>query len=145
MKVVLEKHDLISILEKHFGEKFDRSKIVVRADPFEVELSGIPLEAALPDAPSTAATPVPHAVREVEDEVTPTEDLHTQLALADGATLDAPPPGTDYIEVDDTRDASPAALVAKSRALEEELKKSDPPKSRKGGTGTAPSNFKEEI
>ena len=145
MKIVLEKHDLVSILEKHFEEKFDRSKIVVRADPFEVELCGIPLEAALPDGEAAPKAAVLTAVPKEPEAPTPEDDLHTKLALQDGATLDAPTPGTDEVEIDDTRDASPASLVARSRALESELAKNRPPPKRQGGSEAPPSDMKDEM
>jgi hypothetical protein len=144
MKIVLEKHDLIAILEKHFQERFDRTKIIIRADPFEVELSGIPLEAALPESEALARTAL-SVVPNEETKAGSADDLHTKLALQDGATLDAPEPGTDDIEVDNARDASPASLVARSRALESELAKTLPPPRRKGGSEAPPLDMKEEL
>jgi len=43
MRLILEKDDLVKILSRHFNETFDPRKVQVRGDPFEVELTQIPL------------------------------------------------------------------------------------------------------
>ena|ERR1035437_9184047 len=60
MRLVLEKADLIKILEKHLSVKLAPDMVLVRTEPsFEVEVSGIPLtdEALTPEAPKARSAP----------------------------------------------------------------------------------------
>jgi len=124
MRLILEKADLIQILEKQFGESFPEDMVQVRTSPFEVELTGIPL--ITPEAPKVPERQAAsgrriQAVTELEDkgsspgEVDP--DQADVLSLRSERNVSTTPPPYDP---DETRD-SPGAIVADSRALEVEL------------------------
>lgn len=66
MRLILEAKDLIKIISKHFGEDFDEKMVKVSADPFEVELQGIPLTEAEPGSAGTQASKPPAALKPVE-------------------------------------------------------------------------------
>lgn len=127
MRLVLEKGDLIRVLERHFGETFDDSKVIVRADPFEVELVGLPLtmEAAEPPAKKTAPKkPAVAAYRDDGDFDGPTKvtppDLEPEdegvLALRAERNVSTDPPPYSPEE-----EGSPASVVNSSKRLEDEL------------------------
>jgi hypothetical protein len=124
MKLILETKDLIQILERHFSTTFAPEMVQVRTSPFEVELTGIPLD--MSEAPKVPERQVAtgrriQAVTELEDEVTdPGEvdpDQTDVLSLRSERNVSTTPPPYDP---DETRD-SPGAIVADSRALEAEL------------------------
>lgn len=60
MRIVLEKADLIKIIGRYLDAELDPSRVVVRTDPFEVEVTDIPLSA--PEAaPSADEAPMEEA------------------------------------------------------------------------------------
>jgi hypothetical protein len=124
MRLVLEQKDLVQILERHFGVKFDPEMVSVRTTPFEVELTGIPLDMSeapkVPERQAVAGRRI-QAVTELEDEVTSPGEVDPDeadvLSLRSERNVSTTPPPYDP---DETRD-SPGAIVADSRALEAEL------------------------
>ena len=61
MKLTLESDEIIRILAKHFNIRADSCKITLKKKPFEIELSGIPMEddAPRPREPRAPLEPVP--------------------------------------------------------------------------------------
>ena len=104
MRLVLEKEDLIRIIEKHFDTKLDSSMVQVRNDPvFELEVSGLPLAETSQDAPKTSAPKKnPEPPRETYTDglsrgwtVTPPPEVPEPdgRVLGKNSTYDPPPPG----------------------------------------------------
>lgn len=50
MKLILEKAEIVKVLSAHFGAKFDPEKVVIRTEPFEIELHDLPLSDPEPPA-----------------------------------------------------------------------------------------------
>ena len=58
MKLILEKPEIVAIISKHFELSLDPNSVVVRTEPLEIELTGIPLtEAAMPERVVSVAVP----------------------------------------------------------------------------------------
>lgn len=132
MRLILEKEDLLQVLEKHFTETFDREKVQVRADPFEVELMGLPLPAPENEPTPSKKTgsskppqePVPRRGEEASLvargwEVTDPRPVHEptvdERPLGRNASFEAPP-----VSADETND-NPATIVQASVHLTAEL------------------------
>jgi hypothetical protein len=129
MRVILEKSDLIKVLENHFGEKFPPEMVQVRADPFEVELTGIPLVSSTPEgAPVPPVPPRRPASRpssegdgldgkwDVSSPDAEGPDAEVIRLRAERNVSTEPPPFTADEMADD-----PGAISAQSRRLQEEL------------------------
>jgi hypothetical protein len=143
MKVILEEQDLMRILEEHFGSEFKAGDIVIRADPFEVEVRNVPVPAsekgeARPAAPRTEVPPT--ALPSASDDDT---ELVARRADAD-ATTDPPPPGNDETSLMDAS-GTPASIIQQSKALEQQLERERGAPRRKGGSATPPTNFQNEV
>lgn len=121
MRLILEKADLLKIIEDHLDEKFDPDVVKVRADPFEVELMGLP-------PPESQAKRQPRRSGRVEGD--PEDKPHGSPAftapgeeeeempgrnLGPGATHTPPPPGSDEM------DGDPAEILRKAQEIEEQL------------------------
>jgi hypothetical protein len=139
MRIVLEKQDLINIIGKYLEATLDASKVVVRTDPFEVEVTGVPLPDAaapvLPVPPTSVIAPTPPPAQSRTEgpfivtppELPPEPSPEIIRARADrGATLEVPPPGRDGFDSENSEFASPAGIIATSRALQEKLDRENP-------------------
>lgn len=140
MKVILETADLIRIIGAHFGAEFDADNVTIRTDPFEVEVRGIDLPDA--DKPTPSARPSPSAEPPHRHVLPADADLVAQRA-DDDATIDPPPPGMDETEALNAT-GSPAAIIQRSRELENELEGGRRIR-RKGGSTNAPKDFQDEV
>ena len=138
MRLILEKQEIIEILEKHFEEKFDAGQVVIRTDPFEIELMKLAMPSEknnVPPEPKRITPPTPEDTgpRLVNGFiVTPPSiavDDPTLLEQRSGeGEAEPPPPGTDGFGVDNpiTGEGSPAALVQRSRELAAEIDRKNP-------------------
>lgn len=102
MRLVLEKQDLIKILEKQFDVKLDADAVQVRTDPvFEVEIRGLPLAESALEAPSKPAAPTMKPVTQEDRpspsgwKVTPPEPAPEPPQRTLGATMSYDPPPLD--------------------------------------------------
>lgn len=93
MRLILEKEEIVAILSKHFDADLDPTKVVIRTEPLEIEVHGLPL--------STSETS-PKKTRPLEV-VSPVSE--------------AKPADTEA----DDEDVHPAALLAASKNIEREL------------------------
>ena len=65
MRLILEKEEIVSILSKHFDAKLDPERVVIRTDPLEIEVCGLPLSGSTKapeppiSVPPSALPPVP--------------------------------------------------------------------------------------
>ena len=48
MRLILEKSEIVAILGKHFDVELDPEKVVIKTEPFEIEVSGLPMTDAPP-------------------------------------------------------------------------------------------------
>jgi len=129
MRLILERAEVVAILGKHFDVELDPEKVVIRTDPFEIEVYGLPL------ASETAST----------SSASPTR---RQRADTDAFT-DSPPPNTEGVLVDTTGTGlHPAAALAVSKELERQLDLENPGlASRRSGRWSekAPTRMDEEL
>ena len=147
MKLTLESDEIIRILAKHFNIRADSCKITLKKKPFEIELSGIPMEDDAPRPREPRAPLEPVSVREE------TADDGLALARADrNVSLEPPPPGRDYLESSESKGAlHPAAVLEESKKLQAELDAANPRLAAQQRGFTARSNeeptsdFKKEI
>lgn len=118
MKLILEKAEIVAIVGRHFELTLDPSSIVIRTEPLEIEITGIPLGEAAPGTDKTV-----------------------QVARPAKPLAVAPP-------VSDDDALTPAAILERSKQLETELSRgSDFYARRKGGvqSETPPADFQEEA
>lgn len=133
MRLILERAEVVAILGKHFDAELDPEKVVIRTDPFEIEVCGLPL------ANETTASPT-----------SPISSTKRQRADAD-ASADAPPPGydTDGVPADATgMGLHPAAALAVSKELERQLDLENPGlANRRSGRWSekAPTHMEDEL
>lgn len=150
MKVTLERADLIAILKEHFGSDFRSEDIVIRADPFEVEVRNVSMPASekhAAPAPSTRASVDPETAYAAVPNAS-SEDAELVLRRADAdATVDPPPPGNDELGTTSVA-GSPLSIIQQSRELEMQLERernSGTAPQRRGGSTKAPTNFQDEV
>lgn len=147
MRLILEKAEIVSILGKHFEANFDPGDVIIRTDPFEIELRGLPLGDAPPKQVEEETNVVPLPTRlpykdRVEEDTTPPKQRADP-----GASNETPPPGDDGLGGGSTAEVHPAAVLAQSKALEAELDRENPQLKRRSGnySHTDPEGFKDEI
>lgn len=142
MKLILEKNEIVAILGKHFDAKLDPEKVIIRHEPFEIELSGLPLS----DAPEEETNVVPLNAPPRKTRATVVEDPPAKPRSDPGATTEPPPPGDDGLGGTET-EVHPAAVLAASKQLEAELDRENPQLKRRSGNFSheAPNDFKNEI
>ena len=137
MRLILEKQEIIEILEKHFEEKFDNNQIIIRTEPFEIEL----MKLAMPSEPKPPAVPPPPrpttspAGPRMENgflieppTVIPEDPSLLERRNNDGDAV--PPP----LSADETggggplvlANGSPASLIQRSRELAAEIDRKNP-------------------
>lgn len=121
MKLILEKDEVVAILSRHFEARLDPDKVVIRTDPFEIEVSGIPMVSG-DDVPADSNNVV--SLPRKQALPSPEPKKYTQRAEPD-AFVEPPSPGTDGVE-EAPADVSPASVMATSKALEKELEKENP-------------------
>ena len=139
MRLILEKSEIVAILGKHFDAELDPEKVIIRTDPFEVEVCGLPMT----DTPKeeTNVVPLPQVTKfspAKAERLVPRADVD--------ASTEPPPPGNDGTEVSD-ESVHPASVLAASKALELELDKKNPQLGRRSGRWSeiAPTDSKDEI
>jgi hypothetical protein len=165
-RIILEKKELLEILGRHFETVLDETSVVIRTEPFEVELTKV----AMPtEEPPKKKEPPPAAVAkpqiEVVDEgpkmvngflitpatVIPENPELLELRSSDGDST-PPPPGADGFDDGTTAgDGSPASLVQRSRELAVEIDRANPDlanqnkRLRRGNAKEPSSDFDKEI
>jgi hypothetical protein len=163
MRIILEKSELLEILGKHFETIFDADNVIVRTEPFEVELTKVamPADDTKPkEVPATAK----QLVEIVEDGpkmvngfiITPATVIPENPELLEQRSSDGdatpPPPGDDgFGGGSSTGDASPASLIQRSRELAAEIDRANPDlatqnkKLRRGNAKEPSGEFDKEI
>lgn len=131
MRLILEKAEIVKIVGKHFDADLDPDSVVIRTDPLEIEVSGIPLPEREPAPENVTHLPKPRR------EATPPRTRDDK-----NATIESPPPGVDEIETDEEATAEALALVEQSRQLEKEL--TDKPR-RATGFDEMPTYSNDEV
>lgn len=145
MRLILEKDEIVAILGKHFDTELDPTKVIIRTDPFEIEVCGLPLGSG--DAPppkESNVVPLPKALKRE-----PTRDEKEEavkLRADEDATTEDPEPGNDGMG-GDAAAIHPAAVLAASKALEAQLDRENPKLARRSGRWSeiAPTSSKDEI
>ena len=145
MRLILEKSEIVMILSRHFDAVLDPEKVIIRTDPLEIEVCGLPLGSE-DSAPKR------------EDNVVMMEPARRQPKPSDvekvkrrddpDASVEPPPPGRDGGEETDEPGGGmhPAAILAASKKLEEELdRERNQNPTRKGGSSRAPTDFNDEV
>jgi len=138
MRLILEKNEIVAILGKHFDAELDPEKVVIRTDPFEIEVCGLPLATEPPPSSNVVALKGPRAAKDTFAKGPPRGD--------EDASTEEPPPGLDGVEpLDDA--VHPASVLATSKALEQELEKENPQLKRRSGnfSFTAPTDPSKEV
>lgn len=148
MRLILEKAEIVAVLSKHFDAELDPDNVIIRTEPFEIEVCGLPLG---------SSDPPPKY--EVEDNVTPlrmrppeapkeqrNNNGPAKKRADEGATEDPPEPGLDGVETSNAGDVHPAAVLAASKELEKELDRENPQlaKRRSGNYTLTPPPYEEE-
>ena len=130
MKLVLEKADLIKILAKTFDINPERVQVKITPEPFEVELSDLPLVLGNTSSPentrgSSVMSDPPAKVSPQADVV---EDPTLLLSRADlNVQASPPPPGLDGSEsTESVGSVHPKAMLEISDRLAEELESKHP-------------------
>lgn len=142
MRLILEKNEIVTILGKHFEANLDPDKVIIRTDPFEIEVCELPLTDAPP--PKDDENVVPLAPRRAS--VSPRNEEPVKRRADDNASTEPPPPGDDGTGTGANPDISPAAMLAASKQLEMELARENPQARRSGSyTHEPPAFSKDEI
>ena len=143
MRLILEKDEIVAILGKHFDAELDPTKVIIRTDPFEIEVCGLPLGSG--DPPPQKETNVV-SLPQVSKRAAPAKEEVLVPRDDEGATTEDPEPGTDGIS-GDAAAIHPAAVLAASKALEEQLDRENPQLARRSGkwSSIAPAHSKEEM
>lgn len=137
MRLILEKSDLVEIIAKHFNARVDPDSVVVRHDPFEVELRAFDkLEFKEADAVASNASE------------NPTDVKPNTRRLDENATSEPPVPTSADAEDLPDDGASPLSIIARSEALKNELDRAQPqvePRRAHSGSNATPGDFRDEI
>lgn len=143
MRLILEKDEIVAILGKHFDTELDPTKVIIRTDPFEIEVCGLPLGSG--DAPPPKKEDNVVAMPQVSRRTPAAETQLVQRADEDATTED-PEPGNDGMG-GDAAAIHPAAVLAASKALEAQLDRENPKLARRSGRWSeiAPTSSKDEI
>ena len=141
MRLILEKSEIVAILGKHFDAELDPEKVIIRTDPFEVEVCGLPMTDTPREETNVVPLPASRTLAGVD-----AQKFAAKKRDDPDATTDAPPPGNDGTEVTD-ESVHPASVLAASKALELELDKKNPQLGRRSGRWSeiAPTDSKDEI
>lgn len=166
MRIILEKKELLEILGKHFETVFDDDNVIIRTEPFEVELRKITMptaeEAPKPKPQQAAplvvpATEIPEGPKMVNGFiVTPPSVIPENPELLEMRSNDGeaepPPPGSDgFGGSGSAGDASPASLIQRSRELAAEIDRNNPAlaeqnkRIRRGNAKEPSTDFDKEI
>jgi len=142
MRLILEKHEIVAILGKHFDADLDPDKVIIRTDPFEIEVCGLPL------AEESESKPRENNVVELPkvDRFSPASTTRAVARADPDASTESPPPGNDGAETSDDS-VHPSSVLETSKALEQELNKQNPQLARRSGrwSDIAPINHEDEI
>lgn len=144
MRLILEKHEIIAILGKHFDTDLDPENVIIRTDPLEIEVRGLPL--ATSDSPPKEENNVeelrPKLRKVPEEEV----ERPKKVRADEDATTDPPPPGSDGVAGSDDV-IHPASVLAASKQLERQLDQENPKSARRSGRWSeiAPATQDDEI
>jgi hypothetical protein len=152
MRLILEKSEIVAILGKHFDVELDPEKVLIRTDPLEIEVCGLPMaDAAKPKEETNVVSLRKSSRAAVEEEEEEEEEDIEPKALArqrddPDASDEPPPPGNDGIELSNDS-VHPASVLAASKALEHELDRKNPQLARRSGrwSSIAPTDSKDEI
>lgn len=85
MRLILEKEEIISVLSKHFDAELDPDKVIIRTDPLEIEVCGLPLGSGggsrVKEAPAPQVAAAPAAAPTEEGGVSPMAVIAASKAL----------------------------------------------------------------
>jgi hypothetical protein len=140
MKLILEKDEIVTIIGRHFDTVLDPSKVILRMDPFEMEVSGLPL------ASETQKHEAETNVVPLHTPVKATKAAEPLLRADPDASTEPPEPGSDGESLTDAS-VHPASVLAASKALEQQLAKENPKNVRRSGRWSEipPGNPDDEI
>lgn len=141
MRLILEKNEIITILGKHFDAELDPNNVIIRTDPLEIEVCGLPLSSS--EAPPSNVVPLPQSLPGGK---TPKGAAPARPRDDADASPEPPPPGNDGTETSD-ESVHPATVMAASKELEKQLEQENPKLARRSGrwSETAPSSQDDEI
>ena len=141
MRLILEKDEIVAILGKHFEVELDPDKVIIKTDPFEIEVSGIPMTDSPPKETNVVALPKANGGRTSVYTKEP-----PQLRADADASTEPPPPGNDGADVSE-ESVHPAAVLARSKELEEQLNRENPKLARRSGRWSeiAPTSQDDEV
>jgi hypothetical protein len=144
MRLILEKSEVVAILGKHFDVELDPEKVIIKTDPFEIEVSGLPMTDAPPREENVVAFNAP-ARRAAKERVEAPKEEVRQRDDPD-ASDEPPPPGRDGSEGSDEA-VHPASVLATSKALEAQLDRENPKLARRSGrwSDIAPTSQDDEV
>lgn len=147
MRLILEKTEIVAVLSKHFEAALDPDKVIIRTDPFEIEVCGLPLADAPPPEEANVTQLRPRQTAATDSPRVKAPQVDVKDRDDPDATTEPPPPGKDGTEGPATADVHPAAVLAASKALEQELDRENPQLKRRAGrySHTPPDDFKDEI
>ena len=94
MRLILEKNEIISILGKHFEVELDPEKVIIRTDPLEIEVSGIPMTDAPPKEETNVVSLSAQTRRPVKTEIQEEEKVAAMRDIAAGVKVEFESP--DY-------------------------------------------------
>jgi len=144
MRLILEKSEIVAILGKHFDVELDPEKVVIKTEPFEIEVSGLPMTDSPPKDENVV--PISTQTRRPVKAGGDVPKVAAQQRADPDASTEPPPPGNDGTEVTDEA-VHPASVLATSKALEEQLNKENPKLARRSGRWSeiAPTSQDDEV
>lgn len=144
MRLILEKAEIVTVLSKHFDAELDPDNVIIRTDPFEIEVCGLPLGSN--DPPPKYEEEVNKVTKLPTRERPPVKEAAVKERADTDATTEPPEPGVDGEETSTAGDVHPAAVLAASKALEQELDRENPQlaKRRSGNYTLTPPAYGED-
>jgi len=145
MRLILEKNEIIAILGKHFDAELDPEKVIIRTEPLEIEVCGLPLASGDSPPPRENTNVVTMKPSKPVNGIEAPKTVAKERDDSD-ATDEPPPPGNDGTETSN-ESVHPASVLAASKELEAKLDKENPKLARRSGRWSeiAPSTQDEEI
>lgn len=148
MRIILERAEIIQILNEKFETTFDPNSVIIRTDPFEVELRDVPFPA--PESKKSEEKPQGVVQADAVPPVAPvdeTERFHAR-AFNPNASLEAPPVDADEMPGGSDGGLSLHNIAAFSQDLANDLARRHPDvygKKRSGGSANTPADSSGEY
>ena len=84
MKVILERSDLLKLLQERYGDDITNDRIEIRTDPLEIQVTGVSVDRALRDATRTQDTAeVDNSAPEPQEEPAPPTEEDEALSMSE--------------------------------------------------------------